>query len=322
MAKLGTWSTTAGSNNATPPDGWPEGQAPSTVNDCAREMMASIRTVFNDAQFFDQGFTPTYVNATSFTVTGDQTSAIHAGRRLKLYDATAGVATILYATVLTASYTFVTTISVSCDAGQLTNSLTSFAISILSNTNSSLPRNAFQDRFSTSALEATVITAGATTLLATLSVSGATVLSGALSVGGAATLGTTLSVSGQATLKSVLSVGGAATFASTLSVSGTVVAANVAKGWVFFVLTAGGASVLSSFNVASVSRSAMGVFRVNFSTAFADNNICALGSAAKESTVIAGLASASATTTTFKGSLRDGTGAAVEDLRVQLVFYR
>lgn len=44
MADLSTWSTTAASNNSTPPDGWPEGQNPSTVNDCAREMMAQVAT--------------------------------------------------------------------------------------------------------------------------------------------------------------------------------------------------------------------------------------------------------------------------------------
>lgn len=140
MAKVGTWSTTAGNNNATPPDGWPEGQAPSTVNDCAREMMAALRTHLNDSQYVDQDWTPTYVSATVFTVTGDKTSAIHANRRLKIYDATAGVATVLYATVVTASFTAVTTIQVANDAGQLTSSLSSFALAILSFNNDSIPR--------------------------------------------------------------------------------------------------------------------------------------------------------------------------------------
>jgi hypothetical protein len=40
------WDSTAASNNATPPDGWPEGQAPSTINDCAREMMAAVKRWF------------------------------------------------------------------------------------------------------------------------------------------------------------------------------------------------------------------------------------------------------------------------------------
>jgi hypothetical protein len=42
MSNISQYSQTAASNNAAPPNGWPEGQAPSTVNDCAREMMAGL----------------------------------------------------------------------------------------------------------------------------------------------------------------------------------------------------------------------------------------------------------------------------------------
>ena len=42
-----TWSETAGSNNAATPNGWPEGQNASTVNDCAREMMAAVKRLYN-----------------------------------------------------------------------------------------------------------------------------------------------------------------------------------------------------------------------------------------------------------------------------------
>lgn len=37
------WSETDGANNAAPPDGWPEGQMPSTVNDCARANMGALK---------------------------------------------------------------------------------------------------------------------------------------------------------------------------------------------------------------------------------------------------------------------------------------
>lgn len=43
-----TWSTTPGDNNASPPDGWPEGQSPSSINNCAREMMAALKRAWND----------------------------------------------------------------------------------------------------------------------------------------------------------------------------------------------------------------------------------------------------------------------------------
>ncbi len=41
------WSETAGSNNATPPHGFPEGMAPSAVNDAARETMRAVKSDWN-----------------------------------------------------------------------------------------------------------------------------------------------------------------------------------------------------------------------------------------------------------------------------------
>lgn len=42
MSDVTSWSLTASNNNGAPPDGWPENQAPSTLNDSAREMMRAI----------------------------------------------------------------------------------------------------------------------------------------------------------------------------------------------------------------------------------------------------------------------------------------
>lgn len=42
MSETYQWSTTAASNNSSPPDGWPEDMAPSGVNNSGREMMAAI----------------------------------------------------------------------------------------------------------------------------------------------------------------------------------------------------------------------------------------------------------------------------------------
>src|SRR6516225_8915203 len=41
------WSETAASNNAAPPNGMPEGMAPSGVNDSGREIMAAIKRDWN-----------------------------------------------------------------------------------------------------------------------------------------------------------------------------------------------------------------------------------------------------------------------------------
>ncbi len=43
MSDVLDWSDTAGGNDSTPPDGSPEGMAPSTVNDAVREAMAAVR---------------------------------------------------------------------------------------------------------------------------------------------------------------------------------------------------------------------------------------------------------------------------------------
>lgn len=135
MSKIGKWSTTAGNNNATPPDGWPEGQAPSTINDCAREMMAAIKTYANDAEFFDTGNTPSYLTATTFSLGSSDATNFHVGRRVKLFDATT-----LYGTIESVSSTFV---SVRLDSGALTASLSSVAIGVIRADNTSLPQNAF-----------------------------------------------------------------------------------------------------------------------------------------------------------------------------------
>jgi hypothetical protein len=68
------WSTTAASNNAAPPNGAPEGMAPSAVNDVIRQMMADIKA------FWDLAARST---ATSYTLNGalttDNTTADEAG---------------------------------------------------------------------------------------------------------------------------------------------------------------------------------------------------------------------------------------------------
>lgn len=61
------WSTTAASNNAAPPNGWPEGMAPSAVNDVGRQMMADIKTFYNNTMLKDASNVLT--GTTAFTIT-------------------------------------------------------------------------------------------------------------------------------------------------------------------------------------------------------------------------------------------------------------
>lgn len=131
------WSTTPANNNSAPPNGWPEGQLPSTVNDCARQMMADIRTQCENSEWFDYGDTPTRLSASTFKIAADVTARYPVGLRLKCNDSST-----LYGAVTAVSYSAPdTTVTVVLDSGSLSVSLSSIARSVLSPTNKSLPTN-------------------------------------------------------------------------------------------------------------------------------------------------------------------------------------
>lgn len=138
MSNISAWSSAAASNNAATPDGWPEGQAPSTVNNCGREMMAAVRSWYEVAQWVNFGFTPTRTGDTTFTLSGDQTVEYHVGRRIK----TSGSATT-YATISVSSYGAPnTTVTVVNDGAVLpTPTLSTVSLGALSYNNPSLPRD-------------------------------------------------------------------------------------------------------------------------------------------------------------------------------------
>lgn len=50
MSNVSQWSTSAASNNSAAPNGFPEGMAPSAVNDAAREVMAAVSRWHEDLQ--------------------------------------------------------------------------------------------------------------------------------------------------------------------------------------------------------------------------------------------------------------------------------
>ena len=129
------WSTTAASNNSAPPNGWPEGQAPSTVNDCARQMMADIRTQEELGEWFDFGDTVSRASATTFKIASDVTSRFAANRRILCYDSST-----LYGTVVSSSYSAPdTTITLELDSGSLSTSLSSVALAKLRPSSTSIP---------------------------------------------------------------------------------------------------------------------------------------------------------------------------------------
>lgn len=135
MSDIKTWSTAAASNNSASPNGFPEGMAPSGVNDSAREMMAAVRRWYESAQWIDLGDAPVYASATTFTFASDRTATYTVGRRLKLADAST-----LYGTITACAYSAPnTTVTIVLDSGTLSGSLSAVALGILTPANSSIP---------------------------------------------------------------------------------------------------------------------------------------------------------------------------------------
>lgn len=84
------------------------------------------------------GTTPTFVNATQFTVVGDQTATLHIGRRVKLTNSSP--ASTAYGTIIVTAFGSVTTVTVAFDAGSSINSsLSAMAYGLLTASGSAWP---------------------------------------------------------------------------------------------------------------------------------------------------------------------------------------
>jgi hypothetical protein len=86
-------------------------------------------------QWVTSGLTPTYVSATSFTLSGDQTSEFHVGRRLKSTNSGG----TRYSRIITSAYGALTTVTVVNDSGTLDAGLSEVSYGLVSFTNTSLP---------------------------------------------------------------------------------------------------------------------------------------------------------------------------------------
>lgn len=130
MSDIKDWSTTADSNNAASPNGFPEGMAPSGVNNSAREVMAAVREHYDNLEWRDWGHTIVYGSATTFTTAvgdGDTTSIYHANRRVQAVGSLTGT---IYGTISGSAHTSQTTITVVWDSGSLSNESLTISISI------------------------------------------------------------------------------------------------------------------------------------------------------------------------------------------------
>lgn len=129
MADIKDWSKVAADNNAAPPDGFPENQLPSTLNNGVREMMAATRRWYEDAEWRDFGDTATYVSGTSFTVNSDLTDRYVVNRRIRAVGSTTGT---IYGTITASSYSSPdTTVTVEWDSGSLSSETLAMSLGFL-----------------------------------------------------------------------------------------------------------------------------------------------------------------------------------------------
>lgn len=137
MADIAEWKALADDNNLPVPDGFPEGMAPSGLNNAARETMAAVRRWYDTAEWIDPGDIPAFLSANSFTLSGDRTDIYQVDRRIRLFDSGAW----FYGTVSSAAVSgSVTTVAVDLDAGQLSNGLARVAVGIAGVVNRAIDR--------------------------------------------------------------------------------------------------------------------------------------------------------------------------------------
>lgn len=131
MANLRKWSTTA-TGNATVAGGlntinYAEGQSPGSVNNSAREMMAQVRSIYEPDEWgwVEFSATASVASQTTFKIAGDQTTDWTAGRRWRLKSGSS----TRYGSIVSASYTSETTVTVTVDSGSLSASHSIAALS-------------------------------------------------------------------------------------------------------------------------------------------------------------------------------------------------
>lgn len=150
---LRNWSTTAASNNSTPPNGAPEGATyVNQLTDILRQIMAEVRSWYENSGWIDYGHTPTYSSATAFTLSGDRTSTYQVGRRVRAINSTL---TTIYGTITASVFsTSTTTVTVSWDSGTLDNTLAEVAVGAAPVSNSWLSFSSLTGALSRSQLPA------------------------------------------------------------------------------------------------------------------------------------------------------------------------
>lgn len=130
------WSQTASGNSTAGGLNFPEGQAPSTVNDSMRELAAQLRQIYTPDEWgwvYHSG-TASVASQTVVKISGDQTSHATANRKIQLR----GGSAVRVGTIVSSSFTSETTITLSTSAS-LSASMTLFGFASIYGDN--LPAN-------------------------------------------------------------------------------------------------------------------------------------------------------------------------------------
>lgn len=105
-----------------------------TVNGITGTNDATAIATFD--QWVSYSGAPTYINATSFSVSGDQTTTLHVDRRVK----TSNTAGTRYSTITASAFSAgITTVTVANDSGSLDSGLSAVSYGLLSYINPALP---------------------------------------------------------------------------------------------------------------------------------------------------------------------------------------
>lgn len=133
--KLKNFKPNANLNNATPPFGFPEGMAPSAVNDAARQLMASVREWYEDAEWRDLGHAIVSVVGQVITLAGDVRTMYTVNRAIRVNDTLVGTIT---ASALATGNTAVTVEGFTPPAA---GSITSLEVGIVGDSTRQITRN-------------------------------------------------------------------------------------------------------------------------------------------------------------------------------------
>ncbi len=123
------WSTTAGNNTAPGSINFQESQLPSTVNNSMRQVLADLRTDFEDGGWFNYGHTTVYASSTTFTVASTNVTAIYTvGRRIRAVGSSTGT---IYGVISASAFSTNTTVTIVWDSGSLSSETLAISVSKL-----------------------------------------------------------------------------------------------------------------------------------------------------------------------------------------------